>query len=128
MRYWIYGPAGLSAGKVASLTIVAGITFWLGMGFILGVGFLFDADAIGEINHFNALFNQAIGLGHPRRAGRLSRLGRAHARRRRPIIFNFTLPGPLLTLGADDRSASSTSAAPPARSMCCCPRATASAS
>ena len=34
VRYWIYGPAGLSPGKVASLTVVAGITFWLGMGFI----------------------------------------------------------------------------------------------
>ena len=36
VRLWIYGPAGLSAGKVASLTVVAGITFWLGMGFIVG--------------------------------------------------------------------------------------------
>src|SRR6266566_1987693 len=29
VRFWIYGPAGLSAGKVASLTVVAGVTFWL---------------------------------------------------------------------------------------------------
>ena len=55
VRYWIYGPAGLSAGKVASLTVVAGVTFWLGMGLVVGVGFVGDAEAIGEINHFNAL-------------------------------------------------------------------------
>ena len=53
VRFWIYGPAGLSAGKVASLTVVAGVTFWLGMGLIVGVGFLGDAEAIGGINHFN---------------------------------------------------------------------------
>jgi uncharacterized membrane protein YbhN (UPF0104 family) len=98
VRYWIYGPVGLSPGRVASLTIVAGLTFWLGMGFILGVGFLFDANAIGEINHFNALFNQAIGLAI------LAALAAylfwvARMRRRRPLIFNFTPPGPLLTLG-----------------------------
>ena len=52
VRFWIYGPAGLSPGKIASLTVVAGITFWLGMGLILGVGFLFDATAIGGINQF----------------------------------------------------------------------------
>ena len=63
VRYWIYGPAGLSAGKVASLTAIAGITFWLGMGLIVGVGFLFEAQAIGEINHFHTLANQLIGLG-----------------------------------------------------------------
>ena len=43
VRYWIYGPAGLSAGKVASLTAIASITFWLGMGLIVGVGFLGEA-------------------------------------------------------------------------------------
>src|ERR1700677_2269904 len=52
VRYWIYGPAGLSAGKVASLTAIAGITFWLGMGLIVGIGFLFRAQAGGENNHF----------------------------------------------------------------------------
>ncbi len=98
VRYWIYGPAGLSPGKVASLTIVAGLTFWLGMGFILGVGFLFDASEIGDINHFNTVFNQAIGLAVlAALAGYLVWVGRMR-RRRRPIIFNFTPPGPLLTL------------------------------
>ena len=40
VRFWIYGPAGLSAGKIASLTVVAGITFWLGMGLVLAAGFI----------------------------------------------------------------------------------------
>ena len=44
VRFWIYGPAGLSAGKIASLTVVAGITFWLGMGLVLAAGFLLDAE------------------------------------------------------------------------------------
>ena len=61
MRFWLYGPAGLSAGKVASLTVVAGVTFWLGMGFMLGVGFIADAEAIGEINHLASWANKAIG-------------------------------------------------------------------
>ena len=62
VRYWIYGPAGLSAGKVASLTVVAGITFWLGMGFILGVGFIVDADGDRRNQPFHALANQPIGV------------------------------------------------------------------
>ena len=99
VRYWIYGPAGLSAGKVASLTVVAGITFWLGMGFILGVGFLFDATAIGGINHFHALANQAIGVAIlAALAAYLVWVGYVR-RTRRPLVLNFVPPGPLLTLG-----------------------------
>ncbi len=98
VRFWIYGPAGLSAGKVASLTIVAGITFWLGMGLIIGVGFIGDAAAIGGINHFNVLANQLIGF---------TVIGALLAylvwvqrmrRRRTPLFLNFTLPGPAITL------------------------------
>ncbi|THD45765.1 MAG: UPF0104 family protein [Bradyrhizobium sp.] len=97
VRYWIYGPAGLSAGKVASLTIVAGLTFWLGMGLILAVGFLFAAGEISEITHFSPLFNQAIGLAIlAALVAYLAWVGRM--RRRRPIIFGFTPPGPILTL------------------------------
>ncbi len=80
MRFWLYGPAGFRAGKVASLTVVAGITFWLGMGLVLGVG-LHRATPreIGEINHLASWVNQAIGLALYRRADRLSRLGDAAA-------------------------------------------------
>ncbi len=62
VRYWLYSPAGLTAGNIASLTIVAGITFWLGMGLIVGVGFISSADAVAEIDHFHPLANQLIGL------------------------------------------------------------------
>lgn len=99
VRYWIYGPAGLSAGKVASLTAIAGITFWLGMGLIVGVGFLFEAQAVGEINHFHALANQLIGVAII--AALVAYFIWAGVRRWRakPIIFNLALPGPTLTLG-----------------------------
>ncbi len=99
VRFWLYGPAGLSAGKVASLTIVAGVTFWLGMGLVLGIGFIFDAGAIGEINHLASWANRAIGLAlfaallvYLIWVTRMRRRGEA-------VFMNFKLPGPLLTLG-----------------------------
>jgi uncharacterized membrane protein YbhN (UPF0104 family) len=99
VRYWIYGPAGLSAGKVASLTAIASITFWLGMGLIVGVGFLGEAQAIGDLNHFNALANQMIGLGVIGALAAYFIWVGARRWRARPVIFNLALPGPLLTLG-----------------------------
>jgi glycosyltransferase 2 family protein len=99
VRYWIYGPAGLSAGKVASLTAIAGITFWLGMGLIVGIGFLFEAQAVGEINHFHALANQLIGLGIIGALIAYFVWVGVRRWRARPIIFNLALPGPVLTLG-----------------------------
>ncbi len=99
VRFWIYGPAGLSAGRIASLTVVAGITFWLGMGLVLASGFLFDASAIGEINHLPDLANRAIGaaligalIAYLVWVTRLRRRGRG-------VIMHFRLPGPWLTLG-----------------------------
>ena len=99
VRYWIYGPAGLSAGKVASLTVVAGITFWLGLGLVLGVGFLAASDPIAEINHFHPLANRLIGVGLV--AALTLYLGWvARMRWRRAAVFaDFQLPGVLLTLG-----------------------------
>jgi uncharacterized membrane protein YbhN (UPF0104 family) len=99
VRYWIYGPAGLSAGKVASLTAIAGITFWLGMGLIVGVGFLGEAQAIGEINHFNALANQLIGVGVIGALVAYFIWVGVRRWRARPVIFDLALPGPTLTLG-----------------------------
>jgi glycosyltransferase 2 family protein len=99
VRYWIYGPAGLSAGKIASLTVVAGITFWLGMGLVLASGFIVDARSIAEINQFPIAVNQAIGVALFGLLGayliwvaRLRRQGRG-------VLLHFRLPGPLLTLG-----------------------------
>jgi uncharacterized membrane protein YbhN (UPF0104 family) len=99
VRYWIYGPAGLSAGKVASLTIVAGITFWLGMGLVVGSGFLSASDPVAEIDHFHPLANRLIGAGvvgaviaYLAWVSRLRWRGAA-------VLGDFRLPGPLLTLG-----------------------------
>ena len=97
VRYWIYGPAGLSAGKVASLTLIAGITFWLGMGLVVGVGLISDAPAISDINHFNIAFNQAFGLGVI--VLLVAYLAFVSQRGVKRILFHVRLPGPLLTLG-----------------------------
>jgi hypothetical protein len=99
VRFWIYGPAGLSAGKVASLTIVAGITFWLGMGLIVGVGFIGDAEAIGGLNHFNVLANQLIGWTVIGVLAAYLVWVQYMRRRGKPIFLNFSLPGPFVTLG-----------------------------
>ena len=99
VRYWLYTPAGLTAGKIASLTIVAGITFWLGMGLIVGVGFMSSAGAVAEIDHFHPLANALIGLSV---IGLLSLylvwVGVMRSRRA-PVFGNFKLPGPMLTIG-----------------------------
>ncbi len=99
VRYWLYAPAGLTAGKVASLTVVAGITFWLGMGLIVGVGFISASDAVAEIDHFNPLANRLIGLSAI--AALIVYLGWVGRMRWRntPVFGAFKLPGPLLTLG-----------------------------
>jgi uncharacterized membrane protein YbhN (UPF0104 family) len=99
VRYWVYGPAGLSAGKIAGLTAVAGITFWLGMGLVVGAGFLSASDAIADIDHFHPLANRLIGLGaiaalivYFAWITRMRWRGAA-------VVGNFKLPGPRLTLG-----------------------------
>lgn len=99
IRYWLYSPAGLTAGKIASLTVVAGVTFWLGMGFIVGVGFISASDAVAEIDHFNPLVNRLIGLSAlAALAVYLVWVGRMRWRDA-PIFGNFRMPGPLVTLG-----------------------------
>lgn len=99
VRYWVYAPAGLTAGNIASLTIVAGITFWLGMALIVGVGFISSAVAVSDIDHFHPLANEFIGL---------SALGVLALYliwvgilrwRRAPVVGGFRLPGPMTTLG-----------------------------
>jgi uncharacterized membrane protein YbhN (UPF0104 family) len=99
VRYWLYSPAGVTAGNIAALTVVAGVTFWLGMGLIVGVGFMFASDAVAEINHFNALANRLIGLSA---IGLLVLyLGWVALMRWRgsAVVGGFRLPGPFLTLG-----------------------------
>jgi hypothetical protein len=62
IRYWIYSQAGLTASKVASLTVIAGVTFWFGMVFVLGAGLAFHASAISAIDHFYPLINALLGF------------------------------------------------------------------
>jgi uncharacterized membrane protein YbhN (UPF0104 family) len=62
VRYWIYAPRGLSAAKVASLTLIAGITFWLGMGLVIGVGLIIRPEEIGRINALPVSINRSIGI------------------------------------------------------------------
>jgi glycosyltransferase 2 family protein len=99
IRYWIYGPAGLSASKIASLTVVAGITFWLGMGLVVGVGFLSASDPVADIDHFHPLANRLIGAGV---IGALVAYFAWIARMRSrdaAVLGDFRLPGLPLTLG-----------------------------
>ena len=99
VRFWLYGPAGLSAGKVASLTVVAGITFWLGMALMLAIGFLFDTDAITDINHLADWANRAIGFALI--GGLIAYLVWVTRMRvgGKAVFLNFKMPGPLLTVG-----------------------------
>ncbi len=63
VRYWIYSQAGLSAARIASLTVIAGVTYWLGMALIIGVVLLFRGETISNIDHFEPHINILIGLG-----------------------------------------------------------------
>ena len=62
VRYWIYSTKGLSAGKVASLTIIAGLTFWLGMILVIGIGFAVRAGGVSHIDHLDPALNRLIGI------------------------------------------------------------------
>jgi uncharacterized membrane protein YbhN (UPF0104 family) len=63
VRYWIYSQCGVTAGKVASLTLIAGVTFWLGMGLVIGVALVVEPSSIAEINRLKVWVNLLIGLG-----------------------------------------------------------------
>ncbi len=61
VRLWIYGSKGLSAPKIASLTVIAGLTFWLGMGLVLGFSLAFHAADLSKLNHLSPVVNLVIG-------------------------------------------------------------------
>jgi glycosyltransferase 2 family protein len=61
VRLWIYGNKGLSAPKIASLTVIAGLTFWLGMGIILGVSLMMRSHELANLNHLTPFMNSVIG-------------------------------------------------------------------
>jgi uncharacterized membrane protein YbhN (UPF0104 family) len=99
VRYLIYKQAGLTAAKVASLTVIAGVTFWLGNIFVLGAGLMFHARAISAINHLYPFLNMLLGflvLG-----AIFAYLAWVTIRRRNVSIkgFRLELPGLGLSLG-----------------------------
>lgn len=99
VRYWVYSKAGLTASKVASLTVIAGVTFWFGNIFVLGAGLTFHARAISAINHLYPFLNVLLGLAVL--GAILAYLVWVTIRRREVSIkgFRLELPGPFLTLG-----------------------------
>jgi uncharacterized membrane protein YbhN (UPF0104 family) len=62
VRYWIYSQQGVSAGKVASLTVIAGITFWLGMAIVVGAALVIDPVAVAEVNQLKVWVNTLLGI------------------------------------------------------------------
>jgi glycosyltransferase 2 family protein len=63
VRFWVYAPKGLSAQKIASLTLIAAVTFWLGMGLVMGFSLVTRPEAVSEINRLAVSVNQLIGIG-----------------------------------------------------------------
>ena len=63
VRYWIYSQAGLSAAKVASLTVIASVSFWLGMVLIIGASFVARPADLAQVDHLEPWINFLIGLG-----------------------------------------------------------------
>jgi hypothetical protein len=63
VRYWIYSRVGLTAAKVASLTVIAGLTFWLGMALVIGMAMVIQPDDITQVNRLTGWINLIIGLG-----------------------------------------------------------------
>jgi uncharacterized membrane protein YbhN (UPF0104 family) len=99
VRYWIYSQAGVSAGRVASLTVIAGVTFWLGMGVVVGVALVIAPTAISQVNHLKAFVNLLIGVGVLGViAAYLVWVSRGH-RRTRVHGLALELPGLGLTIG-----------------------------
>lgn len=99
VRYWIYSRAGLSAGKIATLTVIAGVTFWLGTAAVIGFGLVFQASAISNIDQLPPAVNIAIGIAVLALiSGYLAWVSIEH-RWTRIRGFYLELPGFSLTLG-----------------------------
>ena len=62
IRYWIYSRQGLSAAKIAALTVIAGFTFWLGMGVVLGLSLIIEAGQLASLTFTSIRLNQGIGF------------------------------------------------------------------
>lgn len=99
VRYWIYSRAGLSAAKVASLTIIAGLTFWLGMALVIGMAMVIQPDEITDVNRLKGWINLIIGLAVL--GGMMFYLAWVSRGQRRISVqgLRLELPGLSLTLG-----------------------------
>jgi hypothetical protein len=99
VRYWVYSQVGLTASKVASLTVIAGVTFWLGMALVIGVTLLARSETISAIDHFAPAINFLMGLSVI--AALLVYLAWVSAGHRKTRLqgFRLELPGFGLTLG-----------------------------
>ncbi|MGO4573243.1 lysylphosphatidylglycerol synthase domain-containing protein [Microvirga sp. 2TAF3] len=62
VRYWIYSSRGISAGRVASLTVIAGVTFWLGMALVLAWSMIYQAEEVSGLIYTNVWINRFVGL------------------------------------------------------------------
>ena len=99
VRTWIYLPRGVSAGKIAGLTVIAGFTFTLGMGTVLGVSMIVQAEPLSRLLHTDAWSNRLIGLAVLAAvAGYLAWIG-WKPRTIRTGNWSFELPGFALSLG-----------------------------
>lgn len=99
VRYWIYGRAGLTAAKVATLTLIAGMTFWAGMAFVIGCALLLRAEAISTIILVSPTLNAIVGAGVLGAIGAYVIWVAAQRRRVRIRGFRLQLPSAWLTLG-----------------------------
>lgn len=98
VRYWIYAPAGLSAGRIAALTVIAGLTFWLGLGAVLGWCLLREADALARLTYADARLSQAMGLAALGLVASYLVWVALHRRSVRIQGWRLELPGPQLSL------------------------------
>ncbi len=99
VRYWIYSQAGLTAAKIASLTVIAGVTYWLGMALVIAVTLLARSATISNIDHFDPHINALIGLSAlVALIAYLAWVSLGH-RKTRIQGFKLELPGFKLTLG-----------------------------
>ena len=99
VRYWFYAPKGLSAAKVASLTVVAGFTFWLGMGLVLGASLLAETDDVSRLTWTNERVIQLVGFASL--GAVLAYLAWVSVKRRSVKVkgWRLELPGLSLSLG-----------------------------
>jgi len=99
VRYWIYSQAGLTASKVASLTVIAGVTFWLGMALVIGVSLATEGHTISALNHLDPQINRLIGFGVIAALGAYLIWVSKGTRRTKIQGLRLELPGLGVTLG-----------------------------